>query len=189
MRASAFGTLILMAAAIAGPAAAELQWDYDKPASECSVGQWFSDILGVSEFGRSYAVIIGLHRFEDFNPLDATENDPQRVFEFLRDEAGFDYILMLRDDEVTYQTLRTLFEFELPNVLEANDRFLLFWSGHGTQFKNALGDEDGYLPLVSSARNNKATMVNMRDLTRWDNELPAKQVLFCSMRASVASPA
>ena len=157
---------------------AEIEWSYVKPGSERSTGDWFLDILGLSEFGRSYAVIIGLSRFEHFNPLDATENDPQRVFDFLRDEAGFDYILMLRDQEVTYSELRNLFEFELPRTLRSNDRFLLFWSGHGTQFPDARGSQLGYLPLVSSPLDNKATMVSMADVARWDGDLPAKQALF-----------
>ena len=156
---------LLMAAFPPGsPADAEIAWDYVKPSSERSTGEWLFDILGLSEFGRSYAVIIGLSRFEYFNPLDATENDPQRVFDFLRDQAGFDYILLLRDEEVTYQALRDLFEFDLPRTVQKNDRFLLFWSGHGTQFKNQRGVEIGYLPLVSSPVNNKATMVDMADL-------------------------
>jgi len=174
------GSVALLIAALltVGTARAEIAWTYEKPVSERSVGDLLSDILGLSEFGQDYAVIIGLHRFEDFNPLDATENDPQRVFEFLRDEAGFDYILMLRDEEVTYQRLRSLFEFELPRVLDSNDRALFYWSGHGTQFPDARGVELGYLPLISSRADDKSTMVAMRDFARWDNELPAKHALF-----------
>jgi formylglycine-generating enzyme required for sulfatase activity len=137
-----------------------------------------TDILGLSDFGRDYAVIVGLSDFQYFNPLDATKGDPESVFKFLRDEAGFDYILMLRDEEVTYQILRDLFEYELPHTLHSNDRFLFFWSGHGTQFPDALGVEQGYLPLISSPVNNLATMVDMGALTRWDRLLPAKQALF-----------
>jgi len=140
-----FGVIALLTAVFSPtrPAGAEIAWDYIKPSSERSTGEWLTDILGLSDFGRSYAVIIGLSRFEYFNSLDATENDPQRVFDFLRDEAGFDYILMRQDKEVTYQALRELFEFELPHILQSNDRFLLFWSGHGTQFQDARGVERG----------------------------------------------
>jgi peptidoglycan hydrolase-like protein with peptidoglycan-binding domain len=175
-----FGVIAVLTALFLASRSAytEITWDYVKPSSERDAGEWLFDILGLSEFGRDYAVIVGLSRFEYFNPLDATENDPQRVFEFLRDEAGFDYILVLRDKEITYQALRDLFEFDLPNTLKGNDRFLLFWSGHGTQFPDARGVERGYLPLVSSPLNNKAKMVDMDDLERWDNELPAKQALF-----------
>lgn len=170
--------LLTMAFLFVSSARAAIDWDYIKPPAERSIGQWFNEILGLSDFGRSYAVIVGLSQYENFNPLDATQNDPQRIFEFLRDEAGFDYLLMLRNEEVTYQALRNLFEFELPGTLKSNDRFLLFWSGHGTQFVDARGVELGYLPLTSSPAMNKATMVSMTDLARWDNDLPAKQALF-----------
>ena len=113
-----------------------------------------------------------------FSLLDATKDDPERVFKFLRDDAGFDFILMLRDKEVTYQALRDLFEYELPHTLHNNDRFMLFWSGHGTQFPDARGVERGYLPLISSPADNPAKMVDIAELTRWDGKLPAKQTLF-----------
>jgi peptidyl-prolyl cis-trans isomerase C len=169
-------TLLMSAFLVISPARAGIKWDYAKPGSERGAGDWLTDLLGLS--GHDYAVIIGLHRFQYFNPLDATANDPERVFKFLRDEVGFDYILMLQDEDVTYQKLRSLFEFELPRILDENDRFLLFWSGHGTQFRDALEVELGYLPLISSPADDKSTMVAMRDLERWDNELPVKHALF-----------
>ena len=173
--------LVLLALACffaTGPVRAAVEWSYVRPGTEPNMGDWIRDILGIEGFGKSYAVIVGINEFRYFDSLDATANDPDRVFRFLRDEMKFDRILMLRNRDVTYDRLRTLFEHELPQVIRPEDRFLFYWSGHGTQFKNARGVELGYLPLVDSPRDNKARMVSMRDLSRWDGELPARHALF-----------
>ena len=173
-----FILLTLACLVLAGPARAAIDWTYVRPGTEPTMGDWFLDVLGIEGFGKSYAVIVGVNEFRHFDRLDATAGDPDRVFRFFRDELRFDRILVLRNSEVTYGRLRTLFEHELPRVVRPEDSFLFYWSGHGTQFKNARGVELGYLPLVGSPRDNKASMVSMRDLSRWDGELPARHALF-----------
>ena len=70
-----FGLIALVTAVFefTHSANAEIPWTYVKPSSEHSVGQWLTDILGLSDFGRDYAVIVGLSGFEQIQPARCNE--------------------------------------------------------------------------------------------------------------------
>ena len=164
--------------AAAGPARAKIDWTYERPGTEKTMGDWFRSVLHLEGFGRTYAVIVGVNEFTRFPILDATANDPERIFQFLRDEALFDRILVLRNEEVTLSRLRHLFMTELHEVLKPEDRLLFYWSGHGTQFEDSRGNVLGYLPLVESETDDRSSMVGMEQLKVWDDHVPARHALF-----------
>jgi hypothetical protein len=160
-----------------GSAWAGIDEIYVKPADKKSWGELLVDFVGHPGFGKSYALVVGISKFDDFSFLP-TANDPLRVRDFLINEAGFDYVHVLTDEKVTKARIDELMVDVLPGMIHDDDQFLFYWSGHGTQRPNALGGQLGYLPLASSPKNSYATMISMGDVQRWDEILAAKQALF-----------
>ena len=134
------------------------------------------DAMGISNFGKSYAVIVGIDKFEEFRNL-GTKNDPIRLKDYLLKEAGFDYVHLLTGGSVTLQRIEEIMSDTMPRILTKNDRFLFYWSGQAvTRYLD--GEEEGYLAVSSSQPENPSTMLSMSNLNSWDSLLPAKQALY-----------
>jgi formylglycine-generating enzyme required for sulfatase activity len=173
------GILALLIATFAAPSPARAGIDetYRKPDDEKSWGELLADFVGYRGFSKSYALVIGISQFDDYTSLP-TANDPIRMRDFLIDEAGFDHVHILTDDKATKARIDELMVDVLPNMIDENDQFLFYWSGHGEQRTNARGGDVGYLPVAKSSANRYSTMVSMGDIRRWDDLLRAKQALF-----------
>ena len=173
------GILALVTAGIAvvAPASAGIDKVYRKPAEEKSSGELLADFVGYQGFSKSYALVIGISKFNAYSTLP-TEKDPIRMRDFLIDEAGFDYVHVLTDDKATKTRIDELMVDVLPAMMDENDQFLFYWSGHGDQRENALRGYVGYLPLASSLKDRYSTMISMDDVQRWDALLKPQQVLF-----------
>ncbi len=142
-----------------------------------SWGQLLTEFVGLHGSGKSYALVVGISRYDDYQSLP-TANDPLRMRDFLINEAGFDYVHVLTDEKATKSRIEELMVDVLPDMIHANDRFLFYWSGHGVQRPNAIGGHVGYLPLANSPVDRYSTMISMGDVQRWDALLEAKQALF-----------
>lgn len=152
---------------------------YEKPRQERSWGDILADFIGFNGYEKSYALVVGVSEFDDesFNDLPTNE-DPIRVKDFLLNEAGFDYVRLLTEDKVTRQRLSDLMVDEYPDLLDENDRFLFYWSGHGVTRRFKQGSR-GYLPIKNSPYDKYGRMISMADIKRWDGYLAAaKQRLF-----------
>lgn len=127
-------------------------------------------------FNKSYAVVIGVSSFRDFSTLSNPE-DPERIKNYLLDEAGFDYVHLLTEDKVTPERVRQIMVDELRTKIGEQDRLLFYWAGHGATLKN--GERSfGYLPTARSGHDEYSTMLDMEDLAKWDKRLNAKQTLY-----------
>ena len=164
---------------VGGPATAGIDQVFEKPSEKSTWGSMLEWALGTEGFGKSYALVIGISNYTGgFEPLRTTKNDPIRMKDFLLDEAGFDHVHVLTDDKATKGRIAELLEDELPDLIKNNDRFLFYWSGHGTQTLDALEKPLGFLPLANSGRRQFSSMISMDDLTRWDRRIAAKHALF-----------
>ena len=88
--------------------------------------------------GRSWALLIGVEKYQKANPLRHTMNDVRRLAETLRDRGGLepDSVLEITDDEpdAKAQPTRAALMETLPNWLAQvgpTDRLIVFFSGHG----------------------------------------------------------
>ena len=147
-----------------------------KPSSEKTWGQLFADYFGLGHYQKSYALIVGISEFSGYNDLP-TGQDVIRMKDFLVNEAGFDHVHVLTEDQVSQARLSSLMVDEFPGLIDENDRFLLYWSGHGVTRPLKIGAR-GYLPLAKSEPGKYASMVSMLDIRRWDPLIPATQVLY-----------
>lgn len=144
-------------------------------ASGASWGEQLQSLWKQPNYNKSYALIIGISDFEHFDSLP--KSDPVQMRNFLLNEAGFDEVYVLTDRNVTLTKLRQLMEDELPAKLKSNDRFLFYWSGHGTTRKDS-DKPKGYLPFSVSQPDQYSSMLSMQALAQWDDLLPAKQTLY-----------
>ena len=141
-------------------------------------GEVFGQVVGGSEFGKSYALVIGISDYAYWPYLEASLVDAKRVHDFLIQDAGFDYVRMLTNAKVTRARIDELMQEFFPRQLGKDDRFLFYFSGHGTQRGMRRGVM-GYLPLITAERQGYASMISMDDIERWSRLLgDVRQTLF-----------
>ncbi|WP_147106482.1 SUMF1/EgtB/PvdO family nonheme iron enzyme [Tateyamaria sp. syn59] len=131
---------------------------------------------GFRELQKSYALIVGISDFDEFNDLP-TAQDPLRVRDYLVDEAGFDHVHILTGDKATKDRLEELMLDDFRQLVSPDDRFLFYWSGHGETLGQGAGAR-GFLPVKSSRKGRFSTMVSMDDIADWDSYISARQVLY-----------
>lgn len=100
---------------------------------------------GFRDLQKSYALIVGVNEFDEFTDLP-TAKDPERMRDYLVDEAGFDHVHILTGDKVTKDRLEELMLDDFRQIVGPNDRFLFYWSGHGETLGQGPGAR-GFLPL------------------------------------------
>lgn len=151
---------------------------YERP-SDNIWGKLFSYLFMKEEFNKSYALVIGLSDYSgEWGTLESPYYDALKVRDYLINKEGFDYVVTLTNKNATKDSINKYMEEELPAKIRDKDRFLFYYSGHGTQ--RALGNRiRGYLPMLNSGKETWANMINMDDIERWNQNFhKAKQVLF-----------
>ena len=145
--------------------------EYKKPAAKLSWGEMFRQWFSREGFNKSYAIIIGISDYSDgWTQLRAVHKDAERVREFLIHQAGFDHVVTLTNKAVTKGRIEDYMEDVFPGLVGKNDRFLFYYSGHGTQRR--LGNRTrGYLPLIASGRKRYSSMISMDDIEKWNVNL------------------
>ena len=152
--------------------------EYLKPNDKKRWGELLTDAAGIDVYQKSYALIISISDYTGgYDPLP-THDDAIRMRDYLLHEAGFDYVRVITEDEVSEQKLDEVILGDLRHRIKNKDRFLFYWSGHGIDVKTADGGTEGFLPLVTSPKQAIETMVNMGDIRRWDRYIAAEQALF-----------
>jgi Caspase domain len=140
---------------------------------------FFQKVFNRTGFGKSYAVVIGIGNYTNYQPLDAPAHDAIKFRDFLKYDAGFDYIVTLTDDKASKARIEALMEETIPSLIKPGDRVLFYFSGHGATRKLSIGNKRGYLILSDSGTNAWDTMIDMPRLMEWaQNVDSAQHVLF-----------
>jgi hypothetical protein len=144
-----------------------------------SWGEIFGSYFTKRPFDKSLALVIGVNRYDSgWSQLDATRGDPARMRQLLVDQEGFDLVVTLENERATKERIDILMRDVFPGLLGSEDRFLFYFSGHGTQREIKGVGLTGYLPLSKSGRV-YGRMISMAELREWDRRIaPVKQVLF-----------
>jgi hypothetical protein len=157
---------------------------YERPAPDGLMQQVLKRLFPSNPFGKSYGLVVGVGQYDDvgtFPSLEAPVQDARRVRDFLRDEAGFDYIVMLTDRDATRGRIDHLMDVDFPNRLHPSDRFLFYFSGHGTTrtLDERTRSRRGYLALTTSHRDGWDEMIGMPQVREWaENLTNVRHVLF-----------
>jgi hypothetical protein len=145
---------------------------------ESTFASAFAHLFGNDKFTRSHAVVIGIGDYDHYSGLVAPANDAARVRDFLRDEAGFDTIVTLTDEEATMKRIVYLMEEQMPTLVGKNDRFIFYFSGHGVT-RTLNSRERGYLVLKNARQDQWERMIDMPRILQWmENVEHARHVLF-----------
>ena len=139
----------------------------------------FTRLFGSEQFGKSYALVIGIGDYDAAPKLNAPKNDARRVRDFLVKEAGFDYVVTLTDGDANRDRISRLMDETFPDLLKSNDRFLFYFSGHGATRTVGSGAKRGYLLLKKSRLEYWDEMLDMHQIGEWAENLGgARHVLF-----------
>ncbi len=118
---------------------------------------------------KIWAVIIGIADYTRMHKLDFTDDDAQRVYEFLRSPNGGNLdesqIEMLVDKDATREKVINTVQ-KVYGKADENDVILFYFSGHGVK--------GAFLPIDSDGFNNR---IEHFDLKQYINLSPAKHKL------------
>jgi antitoxin component YwqK of YwqJK toxin-antitoxin module len=131
-------------------------------------------------YDNSWAVIIGIDKYENLSNLDYAVEDAKSVKTMLVDK--FDY----QEENVKFLVNDDANKTNIVNVISdvslkagENDRILVFFAGHGETMPLPEGGEMGYLvPIDGNQENLFASAIPMDDLKRLSNMSKAKHMLF-----------
>jgi len=131
-------------------------------------------------YDDSWAVIIGIDKYQNLSNLDYAVEDAVAVKDMLINK--FDYPeenvkLLINEDANKSNIVKIISDVSLK--AGENDRILVFYAGHGETMPLPDGGEMGYLVPIDGNQNNLlASAIPMDDLKRFSNVSKAKHMLF-----------
>ncbi len=153
----------------------------DEGAVQRVFGALYRTLFGREDFRRSFAFVVGVSEYEgdpDHPDLPATKPNPDRMRNHLIGKAGFDVVITLKDERAALSRIDLLMKDVFPRLIGANDRFLFYFSGHGTQFEPSGSGPIGHLVLTAS-RGRLSRMISMNVVEDWARRLDAaRHMLF-----------
>ena len=146
----------------------------DLPTRARNLVNWlFADIPPA--FNRSYALLIGIEKYDHLPRLSSPAQDVERMAVYLK-QQGFDEIVTIKDESVTQDTLRQPEKY-LKIKLGLDDRFLFYYSGHGMSVPEG-GRPRGYIPLANElADGSHSRLIAMDELVQWMKGLSSQHLL------------
>jgi hypothetical protein len=133
-----------------------------------------------SKYANSWALIIGINKYQYASPLGYATNDAQSIAEVLEKRFNFpkENISLLLDETATAEGIRKSFlEYTKDGKVGPDDRILVFYAGHGHTLKGKRG-EVGFLVPVDGKPDEMETLMRWDDLTRNADLVPAKHIFF-----------
>ena len=120
------------------------------------------------------------HKKNSFQTLPYAADDAKAVRDYLIRHLDFDptRIFSLENSAATRQRIQQLLGDELPHQVKAEDRLLVYFSGHGA----TTGSEErpfGFLvPVDGDDKKLYSTAISMNEISAYSDRIPAKQILF-----------
>jgi hypothetical protein len=125
-------------------------------------------------FNKSYALLIGISSYKHLPRLESPTQDVKKMAEYLIAQ-GFDEIVTITDDHVTPDSFRQPQKY-FKTKLDAADRFLFYYSGHGMSVSEA-GRPRGYLPMTLEVAGGIRQSIPMDSLVTWLKSLTSQHLL------------
>ncbi|MFQ5765057.1 MAG: caspase domain-containing protein [Rhodospirillales bacterium] len=122
------------------------------------------------EFGRYYALVIGIEKYKHMPKLETAVKDATAVAKVLSEDYGFKVTLLLDPDRPDIIDALD----ELRETLGSNDNLLIYYAGRGWLDEEA---DRGYWLPVNARSNRRSHWVSNADITDTLKTLQAKHVL------------
>src|SRR6476661_2125779 len=130
----------------------------------------------MSNFEHSYALVIGINDYNNgISSLKTAVSDATGIARLLETEHHYTVTLLL-NQEANLSQLRQILEIELPKQIQAGDRFLFYFAGHGIALNGEDGPE-GYLIPQKAKLGNVSTYLPMSDVNKALLQLPCRHFL------------
>lgn len=128
------------------------------------------------QFGRYYALIIGVQNYEQLDDLQSPLNDVDRAARVLEQKYGFSVITLVDPDQLT--VMRAI--NELNDTLTDDDNLLIYFAGHGNRLQSGARETGYWLPANAELPPNDTLWVPNEFVSRHLGRLEAKRVLIVS---------
>jgi len=131
-------------------------------------------------YDNSYALIIGIDKYENVRSLDYAVKDAEDVQSMLVDKFHFkeDNIVLLKDEEATQASILQEFS-NITKKANDNDRVLIFFAGHGETIDLPDGGEMGFLlPVDGDKTDLYLSAIKMEELRTLSLLSDAKHILY-----------
>ena len=153
---------------------------YDKAGTTPSLWQYIKDqwgwVVKSRPFGKSVAFLVGVGDYESITPkLRYVGTDLKEMREFLLNEVKFDTVYVAQDGVASAGLVEKYMMVEFPKQLNAEDRLLFYFSGHGTDFAGR-----GYMQFIKAKAGefDNGQHVDVTRCEQWSKQLSARHVLF-----------
>jgi hypothetical protein len=128
-------------------------------------------------FARSHAVVIGINAYDEQSArLRTARPDAEAVASALRDEHGYEDVVLLLDEQVTLSALRAEVHEGLPSRVGEDDRLLIYFAGHGLAQDGDDGPA-GFLVPQDAHSAEPASLLPMTELHDALAALPCRHLL------------
>ena len=131
-------------------------------------------------YDNSYALIIGIDKYENVQPLNYAVKDAETIQDILVNTFDFpkDNVRLLKDEEATLLNIKNSLS-EISSSARENDRVLIYFAGHGDTYDLPEGGEMGYLLPIDGKKDNLfATSIPMNDIKSISSMSNSKHMLF-----------
>jgi len=134
--------------------------------------------LAQEMYQRSWAVVIGIDRYQHWPHLQAAVADAKAVAQRLK-EMGFEPVTYLADGEATRDRILTEIGTRLSRDTGPNDRVIIYFAGHGYTEELPNGDQVGYLIPADCPQSNFFTYaISMQQIRETFSRMRAKHIYY-----------
>lgn len=131
-----------------------------------------------SYYEKSWAVVIGINRYERWPGLEYAVNDANAVATKLK-ELGFDEVIKILDKDATRERILRLIGTELPQRVGKDDRLFIFFAGHGQTEDLTSGRQKGYIiPVDASISDYFTTAISMEQVREFSERISARHIYY-----------
>ena len=132
-------------------------------------------------YSDSYAVLIGINKYNKMTDLEYAESDTKEMQALLINKFGFnkDNITIVAGEDATRDNIKNSLYKTLTQEAGSNDRVLVFFAGHGVLQETKSGGQIGYiLPFDGDPESPYTTAYAMTELKQLTQISDAKHILF-----------
>jgi uncharacterized protein len=128
------------------------------------------------EFGRFYALIVGVEDYDLLDDLVSPVNDITQVAQMLEDRYGFSVVTLANPDQLSLMRAIN----QLNDRLQENDNLLIYFAGHGSRLQSGAHETGYWLPRNAEPSPDDTLWVPTEFVSRHLGRIGALRVLVIS---------